>query len=114
MCSSAILPAMAARLRVGIVGAGNFAVALAASLTPAGYRIAWVMARHSRSSLARAEALAKQLGSVAIQDPSAAKPVDLVWFCVPDSQIAIAARSLADKMSWKGVIALHSSGALSS
>lgn len=44
---------------------------------------------------------------------------DLIWFCVPDAEIARAARSLQGKMAagkveWKGRVALHSSGALSS
>ncbi len=104
---------MAAKPRIGMVGAGNFAGALAASLVRAGYRIVWVMARDSRSSRARAQALADQSGA-SVQGSSRVTPVDLVWFCVPDAQIAIAANSLADKMSWKRVVALHPSGALAS
>jgi predicted short-subunit dehydrogenase-like oxidoreductase (DUF2520 family) len=38
----------------------------------------------------------------------------LIWFCVPDSEIARAARDLSTKMNWKGRVALHSSGVLSS
>ncbi len=56
--------------------------------------------------------LARNLGATAV----AASHIsgDVVWFCVPDGQIAYAARSLADKGIWKGRIALHSSGALTS
>ena len=39
---------------------------------------------------------------------------DLVWFCVPDREIAPAARQLGKLVEWKGRIALHSSGALAS
>ena len=39
---------------------------------------------------------------------------DVVWFCVPDSDIASAAAALANKIPWQGKIALHSSGALTS
>ena len=39
---------------------------------------------------------------------------DLVWFCVPDREIARAARQLADAADWQGKVALHSSGALAS
>jgi predicted short-subunit dehydrogenase-like oxidoreductase (DUF2520 family) len=39
--------------------------------------------------------------------------VDVVWFCVPDSEIERAARVFA-RTSWKGRVALHSSGALTS
>jgi len=38
----------------------------------------------------------------------------LVWFCVPDSEIGRAARMLAQRLRWKGIVALHSSGALTS
>ncbi len=39
---------------------------------------------------------------------------DLVWFCVPDREIARAARQLSDAVDWRGKFALHSSGALAS
>jgi predicted short-subunit dehydrogenase-like oxidoreductase (DUF2520 family) len=39
---------------------------------------------------------------------------ELIWFCVPDAEIARAARSLAEKVEWRGRVALHSSGALGS
>ena len=39
---------------------------------------------------------------------------DVVWFCVPDREIARAAGRLAGIVDWKGKIALHSSGALGS
>ena len=105
---------MATKPRIAIVGAGNFATALALSLRRAGYRIAWVMARSTRTSFRKASVLAGEIGAVAVQKPQSARPVDLVWFCVPDSQIAVAAKSLAGTSPWKGVIALHSSGALAS
>ena len=38
----------------------------------------------------------------------------VVWFCVPDAQIAAAAKALTGAADWKSKIALHSSGALSS
>jgi predicted short-subunit dehydrogenase-like oxidoreductase (DUF2520 family) len=39
---------------------------------------------------------------------------ELIWFCVPDAEIARAAKSLAKKIEWKERVALHSSGALTS
>jgi predicted short-subunit dehydrogenase-like oxidoreductase (DUF2520 family) len=39
---------------------------------------------------------------------------NVLWFCVPDAEIALAARSFAGKIRWKGKVALHSSGALTS
>jgi predicted short-subunit dehydrogenase-like oxidoreductase (DUF2520 family) len=38
----------------------------------------------------------------------------MVWFCVPDGAIAGAAASLMGAADWKGRVALHSSGALTS
>jgi predicted short-subunit dehydrogenase-like oxidoreductase (DUF2520 family) len=38
----------------------------------------------------------------------------VVWFCVPDSEISRAAGSLRSAAEWKGKVALHSSGALTS
>ncbi|MGA8215173.1 MAG: DUF2520 domain-containing protein, partial [Candidatus Sulfotelmatobacter sp.] len=39
---------------------------------------------------------------------------EVVWFCVPDGAIARAAESLAGAADWRGKVALHSSGALTS
>jgi predicted short-subunit dehydrogenase-like oxidoreductase (DUF2520 family) len=39
---------------------------------------------------------------------------DIAWFCVPDREIASAARQFALRRTWKGKIAFHSSGALGS
>lgn len=39
---------------------------------------------------------------------------DIVWFCVPDKELANAAVELSSIADWKGKVALHSSGALCS
>jgi predicted short-subunit dehydrogenase-like oxidoreductase (DUF2520 family) len=39
---------------------------------------------------------------------------DIVWFCVPDREIASASRQLASIVGWEGKTAFHSSGALAS
>jgi predicted short-subunit dehydrogenase-like oxidoreductase (DUF2520 family) len=39
---------------------------------------------------------------------------DVVWFCVPDASISNAASALSNSTDWKGTVALHSSGALTS
>lgn len=39
---------------------------------------------------------------------------EIVWFCVPDREIAGATQSLSETTDWKVKIALHSSGALTS
>jgi predicted short-subunit dehydrogenase-like oxidoreductase (DUF2520 family) len=105
-----MLPAMPAKPRIAIIGAGNLGTALAISLSSAGYVIDAVVSR-SRS-LDRARALAKRVAARALASPPDLSS-DLVWFCVPDSQIARATHRLA-KISWKGKVALHSSGALTS
>ena len=108
-----MLPGMAAKPRVTIVGAGNLGSALALALRRAGYAVEDVIARSRGASLRKAQALAKQVGARVSTDLSDVR-ADLIWFCVPDAEIALAARSLAGKIEWKGRVALHSSGALTS
>jgi predicted short-subunit dehydrogenase-like oxidoreductase (DUF2520 family) len=113
-----MLPGMAAKPRVAIVGAGNFGAALALALHQAGYAIEAVIARArgdslSGRSLKRAQKLAKRVGARASSDLSGVR-AELIWFCVPDAAIAPAAKAVAKKVEWKGRVALHSSGALTS
>lgn len=105
---------MAAKLNITIVGAGNLAAALAPALRRAGYPIDSVVARSPGRSLRRARSLAEQVGATALAARHAQITSDVVWFCVPDGQISRASRSLAAKSDWKGKVALHSSGALTS
>jgi predicted short-subunit dehydrogenase-like oxidoreductase (DUF2520 family) len=91
---------------------------LALVLHQAGYKIEAVVARSRRKSSSgeswkRAQRLARQVGGRAVTDLSDVR-VDVIWFCVPDSVIAGAAKSLGGEVEWKGRVALHSSGALSS
>jgi predicted short-subunit dehydrogenase-like oxidoreductase (DUF2520 family) len=108
-----MLPGMAGKLRIAVVGAGNLGAALARSLQQAGYAIEVVIARPRRASLRKAQRLAEQLGAGAVTDPSGVE-AGLVWFCVPDAAIASAAQLLAPTIEWKGRVAVHSSGALGS
>lgn len=113
-----MLPGMAAKPRVAIVGAGNFGSALALALRQAGYVIEAVIARVRGEavrdeSLKRAQKLAKIVGARVPHDLSRVR-AELIWFCLPDAEIARAAKSLAKKIEWKGRVALHSSGALTS
>jgi predicted short-subunit dehydrogenase-like oxidoreductase (DUF2520 family) len=110
---SAMLPGMAEKARVAIVGAGNLGSALARSLQLAGYAIEAVISRPRGGSLTKARRLAKQVGARTAIDMSSMR-AELVWFCVPDSAIAAAAESVAKQVEWKGRVALHSSGALGS
>ena len=113
LAASAMLPGMAGKPRVAIVGAGNLGSALARSLLHAGYAIEAVMVRSRGASLGKAKQLARQVGARAATDLSAVE-ARLVWFCVPDAAIASAARLLAPTIEWKGRVAVHSSGALGS
>ena len=113
-----MLPGMGEKPRVAIVGAGNFGSALAVALRQAGYAIEAVIARargesHQGESRKRTQNLAAQVGARALHDLSAVRG-ELIWFCVPDAEIARAAKSLAKKIEWKGRVALHSSGAFTS
>ena len=99
---------MAAKLRIAIVGPGRLGSALAIELQRAGYRISEVVSRRE------AGALARKLLAHAADLRSAVLDADLVWFCVPDREIAAAAQALAVKTAWKRKIVFHSSGALTS
>jgi predicted short-subunit dehydrogenase-like oxidoreductase (DUF2520 family) len=108
-----MLPGMAAKPRITIVGPGNLGSALAVSLRRAGFTIESVISRSRDASVRRARSLARQVGAKALSAPTDVG-AELVWFCVPDSEIARTAAGLAPKFSWQGKVALHSSGALSS
>jgi predicted short-subunit dehydrogenase-like oxidoreductase (DUF2520 family) len=108
-----MLPGMAGKPRIAIVGAGNLGSALAWSLQQRGYAIETVIARSRVESLRKARKLARQVGARATIDMSSVC-AELVWFCVPDAAIANAAESIAEQMEWKGRVALHSSGARTS
>jgi predicted short-subunit dehydrogenase-like oxidoreductase (DUF2520 family) len=109
-----MLPGMEAKPNIAIVGAGNLARALIRSLSRAGYRIDEVVARSRGRSLKRAESLAASVDARAVTISDARLRAELAWFCVPDSEILPASRSLARNTDWKNKIAFHSSGALSS
>ena len=95
-------------------------------LVPAGWAARWLWnldvrdigsMRLSRetaaSSRRKARVLAKKVhATAAMDDPRL--DADLVWLCVPDREIAKAARHLAQTTDWKGKTAFHSSGALAS
>jgi len=113
------------KLRIAIVGAGNLAGTLAPALHRAGYAIEEIVSRGGRASLRQARRLAREVSaSVVVLDARHGEKNisingDVVWFCVPDGAIAVAARALAGATTrkvkdWKGKVALHSSGALTS
>jgi predicted short-subunit dehydrogenase-like oxidoreductase (DUF2520 family) len=107
------------RPRIAIVGAGNLASVLAVTLYRAGYGIDSIIGRDARSSMARAGKLAKRVGSHAESIREAQISADIVWLCVPDSEISGVAQLLAERCdaqneNWKKKTVLHSSGALTS
>jgi len=107
---------MAAKPSISLVGAGNIASALGIGLRKAGYRIVAIHSRPNRGSLRRARALARRVGAIAGQDTSEIGG-DILWFCVPDSEINKAARLFRTHLNhdeWRGKIAFHSSGVLTS
>jgi len=103
---------MVAKPGIAIVGPGNLGTALAVELRRGGFVIEAVIA-HSPKSLRRARALAKRTGARVASNLLNVK-AEVVWLCVPDSSIRSAARLLATQLEWKGRVALHSSGALTS
>jgi predicted short-subunit dehydrogenase-like oxidoreductase (DUF2520 family) len=110
---SAILPGMARKPRIAIVGAGKVGGALAVSLRRAGYSIDAIVARPGGASLRRASRLARQVGTRAVISGARIK-ADVIWLCVPDGEIASAAQSIAHLIHRGPIIAFHSSGLLSS
>lgn len=101
---------------IALVGAGNLATALAIALRRAGYTIPAIVSRPNPQSRTRARSLAKKVGARVVSDLSQID-AEIVWICVPDSEIASTAARLAKSSSaatWKGRIALHSSGVLTS
>jgi predicted short-subunit dehydrogenase-like oxidoreductase (DUF2520 family) len=104
---------MAVRPRIAIVGPGRLGRALALELRRAGYCVSEIISRDTSASRQKARGLAKQVKAKASAGGERFDG-DLVWFCVPDREIARASRQLAEGLDWKGKTALHSSGALAS
>jgi len=109
-----MLPTMARKPAIAIVGPGRLGSALARGLSRAGYTISEVVSRNSPASRRQAAALAKSVHAPSSPTVNAHLDAELIWFCVPDREIAAAAYDLAGAASWKGKIAIHSSGALAS
>jgi predicted short-subunit dehydrogenase-like oxidoreductase (DUF2520 family) len=107
------------RPAISILGAGSLSSTLALALYRAGYRVESVVARDNPASLVRAKRLATKIGSRVTTVDAGPVWAEIIWLCVPDAAISEVAQSLAknsgsQKTNWKGKVALHSSGALSS
>ncbi len=109
-----MLPAMARKPSVAIVGPGRLGRALALELKRAGYNISEIVSRNTAASKRKARGLARKVDAHVSTSDSARLGADLVWFCVPDREIAAASHQLASAVVWKKKIAIHSSGALAS
>ena len=107
-------PPASRRTSISIVGPGNLGAALALTLSAAGYPIASIAIRPRSAGLRRARTLAKRVGAPLIELGKQPITGDIVWIAVPDDAIAGVARTLAQSPDWKGRIAFHSSGALTS
>jgi|SRR5579872_810465 len=108
-----MLPGMAAKPRIAIVGAGNLGAALALSLHRAGYCIDSIVARKASKSRDSSKKLAQQVNAKLLFDLQGSR-AHVVWLCVPDAEIARVGTSVSARFQEKGKIALHSSGALTS
>ncbi len=109
-----MLPAMAAKPKITIVGPGRLGTVLAVELVKHGYRLQEIVSSNRRASVRSASQLARKVHARAATQGNARLDADLIWFCVPDRAIAQAARQAAGCTKWKGKTAFHSSGALAS
>jgi predicted short-subunit dehydrogenase-like oxidoreductase (DUF2520 family) len=109
-----MLPAMSAKPRIAIVGAGRLGSSLAIELSRAGYQVSELIGRGGSRSGKRARRLAKKLHARFSLPQAAHLDAEVIWFCVPDRVISSAARTLARHGQWRGKAAFHSSGALTS
>ena len=99
-----------AKPQISIVGPGRLGASLARALKRAGYPIAEIVYRPGPSARS-ARALAKELGAQLLRYPEQYAPV--VFLCVGDSQLGAVSQELAN-WPWKGRVALHTSGAMTS
>jgi len=102
-----------AKPTIAIVGPGRLGRALTMELKQAGYTISEIVSRNTIASKRKACELARKVEAQASTRDNAHLKVDLVWFCVPDQEIAAASRQLVT-VDWKKKTAFHSSGALAS
>jgi len=105
---------MSEKPSLAIVGPGRLGTALALELRRPGYSISEIVSRDTVASKRKARELARKVDAQSSTSDSAHLDADLVWFCVPDREIAAASQQLATATVWKKKIAFHSSGALAS
>jgi predicted short-subunit dehydrogenase-like oxidoreductase (DUF2520 family) len=106
-----MLPPMQTKPPIAIVGPGRLGSALTLELARAGYQISEVVTRANQVS---SRSLATIVGARLVTASQARLDAEVIWFCVPDRDIARAARTLESATDWRQKIAFHSSGALAS
>src|SRR5256885_13348063 len=84
---------MAAKPEIALVGPGRLGSALALALAGARYRIREIISRDTSTAAVRK--LSREIKAKVASLRSAELDADLVWFCVPDREIA----SVANKRS---------------
>jgi len=107
-----MLPAMAGKPVVTIVGPGRLGAALTLALHEAGYRIDEIVTRPGGQR--RAAALGRRVGAKVVSFDRAELSGDVIWICVPDGAIRDVAHQLRNAGEWRGKYVFHSSGALPS
>ncbi|MCU1296586.1 MAG: hypothetical protein JWO91_864 [Acidobacteriaceae bacterium] len=117
--------AMPVKQRIAIIGAGRLGTALVRELARANYKITEVVSRGKAASKRQARRLAERVGARAVTMKTAHLDADVIWICVPDSEISGVARDIAGvspftiqkrsaKKPWRYKAVFHSSGALTS
>ncbi len=109
-----MLPAMAAKPSIAIIGPGRLGTGLALALSRAGYSVKEIVSHAGAGSKRKAARLAREVGARTAVFPKDRLKSDVVWLCIPDREISKVATELAAKRLWKGDFAFHSSGALAS
>jgi predicted short-subunit dehydrogenase-like oxidoreductase (DUF2520 family) len=105
---------MSRKAQIAIVGLGRLGTALSSALARAGHRVREIVSHSQSSSTAKAQKLARAVNARTANTSAPELDATVIWLCVPDREIASVARQLAGVTNWKGKIALHSSGALTS
>lgn len=94
---------------VAVVGMGRLGTSLAAALAAAGQNIRVLADKNPAAARAGLKIVGR--GWATTEPAVAAAAADIVFLCVPDDEVARAARQLArDGRSWQGKIVFHTSG----
>jgi predicted short-subunit dehydrogenase-like oxidoreductase (DUF2520 family) len=96
--------------RVAVLGAGRLGTSLGSALRRAGFPVAAVACRRPVSARESARLVGRAAALTDIRE--AAGRADVLFICLPDGEIAGAARRLAASASLAGKTVFHTSGAL--